>query len=211
MDGGTEPLMYTYHQDKVKNILFHNPLELITTTDGQIELDSIKILYKIKAIIYWTKNNYEKENIKLIVLDGLGKLLTICEQQMRLDNNIDPNGQVALRFWMTRNKLFLEIIEIVKSLPISKIFIAHEDFRPNPITSVEEQMSQVKIKTNAMIYTKIFMTRIDKLDHVIFKAKIDKNKYKLALEGKEYLVGSVEKNSNKIIWKGNEVINDLKN
>ncbi len=146
LDSGNIPLLNQYHASKKENFIVKNPL-VESFTEDDVYIDYHKTFARMRSVVKWTRNNYKKHKIKAIVFDGLSTALKHAEYQMRLDKNIDADGGVSTRYWLIRNKLFLELLEQIKSLPISKFFIAHEDF----ILKVGEDNSSLKEKTNAMV------------------------------------------------------------
>ena len=135
------------------------------------------------------------------MFDGLSTALTYAENQMRIEKNITPDGGVNLAFWKLRNKLFIETLEQIKSIPIARFFIAHEDF----IQSKDNELSSVKAKTNQMMFQKIRCIRESLPNEVVYKAVIDKSKYNVNVEGLEFEFCNVDKQTGKAEWKGDEI------
>lgn len=204
LDGGNVPLITTYHMDKIKNIQCVNPLVTSETEEGTV-IDYQKTFAKIRAIIRYVKTSHKTENIKAIVFDGLSTALKHAEHQMRLDKNIADDGGVMLKYWLIRNKIFIETLEQLKSIPIAKFFIAHEDF----IGKAGEELSSVKSKTAQMCFQKIKCERVDSKDKVVFKAIIDKSKYNVRAEGKAITFCEVDKTKDVVKWDTAEVFRCL--
>lgn len=206
LDGGVLPLLESCWKDEfVKGkVLWVNPLEL--TKDDvkkQIVLDYKKTFTKIKAMVLWVKNNYKGKNIRAVVFDGLSTALNYAESQMRIERNLTPDGGVNMAFWKIRNKYFTEILETIKSLPVARIFISHEDFIEDLIASPDRKISVVKQKTNQMMWQKIRTSRTDINGTVEYTYVIDKSKYKAVAEGKSSIFLSVE--GDKFNWTGEKV------
>lgn len=201
LDGGNEPILDTYHADKKDQILIHNPLETTISSDGRKVIAFKRTMDKVKFIVDWIRRNYEKENIKAVSIDGLSKLLKYAEYQMRIDTNIKPDGGVEYRYWKIRNQMFMEIIEIMKSLPIDKFYVAHDDFIQ---FSGNEEIAKVKIETNRIMYQKIRCIRKDTINKVEYVAIVDKSKYNVRLEGARFTFLTVNKEEKTFEWKGKE-------
>jgi hypothetical protein len=197
LDGGSRPLKETYHLNKGKNLIVLNPLCTFEAETGT-EIDYLRTFGKIRAIIRYVRDNYKKEKIKAIIFDGLSTALTYAEQQMRVERHLDPDGGVQTRFWMLRNKLFLETLEQIKVLPIAKIFIGHENF----ISSEDptKKTSSVIMKTSAMMFQKIKCQRINNPNSIEFIATIDKSKYSVKSEGQRIVFCEVNKAEKSFRW-----------
>ena len=211
LDGGNIPLLIKHHKKrcednkrKLKDVyIVKNPL-YEENVNGDIVFNYKKTFSRVKGIIKWVRNNITKFKIKYVVFDGLSTALKHAEQQMRIDRHLAADGGVQLRYWMVRNKHFIESLEHIKSLPISKLFIAHEDF-----VLKDSDNSAVKEKTNAMMHQKIKCERLANGDHAEFKATIDKNKFSTATEGKSYVVCEVDNDKGKYTWNTKMLFDEL--
>ena len=177
MDRSNLPIWESYHGSD-PNILIKDPVTMRYDEDGRFTVDYLDTMNRMKAAMVWLKENYEEQNITVVVLDGLNKLLKYAEYQMRTDANIDESGGVSMRYWIKRSKSFMEVLEIMKGLPIHKIYIAHEDFIVSPETA------SVKINTNQLMDTKVMLTRTVDEDGVSYVATIDKHKSNSTFEGR---------------------------
>lgn len=108
-------------------IIVIDPREFsIDEINGDWKFDYIRTMGKIKALLMWVKTNQEKLNIHTIVMDGVDIFLSeICENQMRMDESLDISGGVKMTFWKSRNKYFYDVINMLLSIDINKIFITH--------------------------------------------------------------------------------------
>lgn len=198
LDGGNSPLIQSYYKDN-KNMVVINPIEILVGS-SDVEIDYKKTMAKIKAIVKYVKDHEDK--FSAIVLDGLSTLLKYAEYQTRIDKNIAPDGGMQLRYWLNRNKIFLEVLEIMKSINLDKFFIGHRD-----LIVKDEKDASVKQKLNQMIHQRILCEKRLELGVVSFIAKIDKSKYNINLEGKEYEIARVE--AGKSAWKADELFKGL--
>jgi len=203
LDGGSIPLLTAYHSSKRDCITVIDPLELKHSKTGT-EIDYLMTFAKVKAIVRYVRDHHIEQKIKGIVFDGLTTALDYAEQQMRLDKNIDVDGGVQLRYWLNRNKLFLETLEQIRCMPIAKFFIGHENF-----IMKAGQNSAVIEKTNAMMIQKIRCVRNDNLSDVKFNAIIDKSKYNISSEGANIEFGTVSKSSKEFNWNTDEIFKML--
>jgi hypothetical protein len=192
---------------------YHGKEKKIIVPEGIIVKDDYKqTIDNMVALITYVKDH--KEEYSVFVMDGLSTLLKYCEYIMRIEKNISADGGVSLRYWVERNKKFIEILEYIKSIQgIDKFFIAHEDF----ITS--EETAAVKIKTNQMIHQRIICKKIKEKDgigkdakptgNIYFEATIDKSKYNLEKQGKAYIFAKVPK-TGKPTWNIEGIFEGLK-
>ncbi len=127
------------------------------------------------------------------------------KKRRRLEKNIAPDGGVQTRYWLLRNKLFIETLEQLKSLPCDTFLIAHEDFILNPLGD----NASVKEKTNAMVWQKIRCERKVSPNEIQFVATIDKSKYRVESEGREMIFCTVNKTTKEVKWDTTEVLKSL--
>jgi len=207
LDGGGMPLKETYHKDKGENLIVIDPLVTKETEEGT-EIDYQSTFAKIRAIIRYVRNNYIQDKIKAIVFDGLSTALSYAEQQMRLDKHLDVDGGVQTRYWLMRNKLFLETLEQVKGIPIAKFFIAHENFVAESSDPLKTP-SSVIMKTHMMMWQKIRCERKDSTLDVNYTATIDKSKYGSKVDGAIVNVCRVDKSTKTVKWNAKEVFKIL--
>lgn len=197
LDGGNIPIIQNYYPDQTDRIFHLQPIVLNNT-----DIDYIATFEKIRNVIYWVKNNYEQENIKAIVFDGLSTALSYAEQQMRIEKHLQVDGGVNMAFWKIRNKYFIEMLEQIKSIPIARFYIAHEDF----IISNDEKSSAVKDKTNQMMFQKILCEKQNNFESTDFLATVHKSKFDVRQEGKKLQFISVQKKTGDFDFSGEEVI-----
>jgi len=154
-----------YHREAVNsgNIIYYDPV--IWSTNPRTNapyLDYDATINSVNAIAIAVKEEAEENgNIKGIILDGLSKLLKWSEYLMRLEKEIDIAGGVDMRYWQLRNKLFLETLELYKSLPMDKYLIFHQDFLPE--IDADKKLSQVKINANQMIFRELYVKKLIKV------------------------------------------------
>ena len=206
LDGGNLPLIETYYPDTRASYIVRNP-EVTTWEDNEVVIDYRQTMARIRAIARWLTKNYADKKIKAVCLDGVSTLLRIAEYQMRVEKNIDADGGVSTRYWIRRNKSFLEILQLLKGIPIDKFFIAHEDFIL-PLDA-KEKVSAVKSKTNQLMFQKVHCTRKQTADDVIYTATVDKNKFNVSTEGKAVDFLKVRREDGKWKFRGTEVLNML--
>ena len=209
LDLGATPLLNKYHREKVQsgNIIPYNPIKWGEGPKGTPIIDYEATLDTIYAIAVAVLNNWEKQKVKAIIFDGGSKFLKFSEQQMRVEKALTPDGGVSQRYWIVRNKLFLEGLEFFKMLPIHTIFIFHNDFIPNQPGS--EKIAAVKLQTNQMMSQKIFCERIDTGATVNFRATVHKFKGNIIKEGKVIEFATVNKEEEKFTWEGQKVLDEL--
>ncbi len=109
------------------SIIVIDPREFnIDETTGDWNFDYIKTMAKIKAFLMYLKLNYKKLNTKAIVVDGIDVLLSeICENQLRMEKNLDAAGGVQMSFWKIRNKYFYDILNMLFTIDVDKYLITH--------------------------------------------------------------------------------------
>tara|TARA_Y100000310_G_scaffold267782_1_gene280005 strand:- start:28258 stop:29148 length:891 start_codon:yes stop_codon:yes gene_type:complete len=206
LDGGNEPLLHTYNTNKINNIYVVNPLTMFK--DGNnVSIDYKETMNKVRLYIEWLSRNIEKESIKVVALDGLSQLLKYAELQMRLEQYLTPDKGVEYRYWKNRNKMFLELLEQIKSLPIDTFFVSHADFI---ILEGDEEIAKVKKDTNRMMWQKLRCIRKVLNDKVVYSVMVDKSKYNVNVEGQEFGFLEVDKESKTFNWKGEDVFKLLR-
>lgn len=211
LDSGNLPLILEHHSHKVAKgaIKYWDPTVWGEDEEGRPVLNYKKTMDIINAIALASKQEWqENQSIKAIILDGGSKLLKFSEQQMRLEKALTPDGGVQTRYWLVRNKMFLETLDLYKSLPFDKYFIFHEDFIP--VSGSADKLASVKIQTNQMMFQKIHCERVDKGPTVEYKARIDKSKFDITKEGKVITFGEVNKKDESFVWNPNKVIRELR-
>lgn len=212
LDSGNIPLLIEHHTDKInKNaISYRDPVKWDYDEKGNPILNYRQTFAEINAIAVAAKNRWNSHHdIKAIILDGGSKLLKYSEQQMRLEKALTPDGGVQTRYWLIRNKMFLETLELYKSLPFDKYFIFHEDFIPFTSTT-DKKFASVKLQTNQMMFQKVFCERVDTGPKVEFRATIHKSKFDITKEGKMINFGEVNKKEEEYIWNPDKVIRALR-
>jgi hypothetical protein len=212
LDSGNLPLLLEHHRDKIGAgiIKYKDPVQWAQDADGNPYLDYKKTIAIINAIAIAAKEEWEEnQNIKGIILDGGSKLLKYSEQQMRLEKTLTPDGGVSMRYWLIRNKMFLETLELYKSLPFDKYFIFHEDFIPGAVGG-PDKIASVKLQTNQMMFQKIKCERVDLGPTVEYTAVIDKSKFDITQEGRKFIFGNVDKKTEDYSWKPERVLSRLR-
>jgi hypothetical protein len=218
LDGGCEPLL-THNAKRCRDagrepsdvFWIRNPIVIEYDEEESIGINYIKTFEHIRGAVqemlapvsetdktpFWEANK-----IKVFVFDGLSTALKYAESQMRIEKEIAPDGGVSTRFWLIRNKLFLETLEIIKSLPFSTFFVAHEDFDIRNDTDA----AAVKIKTNALCHQKILCKKVVAGKETRFEAQILKSKYDVKLEGKMFIFAKVNNETGQYEWKPEQVL-----
>ncbi len=115
-----------YHKDD-PNLITLDITELkIDEETGDQVVDYIKSMAKLKALLKWVRENKDTLNIKALVLDGADRLLSeYAERQMRLSENIDVAGGVAIKFWMIRNRHFSDVMDRFMEIDVDRYIISH--------------------------------------------------------------------------------------
>ena len=208
LDGGDTKLLMTYHKkeaDSGKITVLH-PLSIKENPETKdVTIDYIKTFSTIKAILKFVKDN--RNDYSAIVMDGISDLLKYAENQMRMEKHIMADGGVDMRYWKNRNQRFTEVLEAMKHIQgIDKFYIGHEDF------IISEKSAARKIKCNQMVQQRVICRRKetplpDGTKLVEFAAKIDKSKYNIEKEGKEYVFGRIEKGS--VTWDTSKIFEGL--
>ena len=127
LDGGNLPLISRYHKKNTTNFIVKNPMihpRAMKIEGDDIQFDYSIILSLIKGIVNVVSLHYKELQIKAVVFDGLSTFLKVCENIMRMEKHLTPDGGVNNLYWKIRSKHFLETILAIKSLPVNKLFIA---------------------------------------------------------------------------------------
>lgn len=209
LDLGCMPLLIEYYADKVYsgNIIYVNPIKWTEDENGTPIVDYKATIDEINAIGVAIREKWKEENVKAVIFDGGSKFLKYAEQQMRIEKAITPDGGVSQRYWIVRNKMFIEALELYKSLPVHKVFIFHDNFIPE--ARADRDISSVVLQTNQMMFQKIYCERIDSGAVVRFRATIHKSKGDITLEGKSVEFATVNKEEGSFEWNPEKVLSLL--
>lgn len=189
LDGGDKELKDAYYPT-IKKIITISPL-VSKTKEDDIVVDYKATIAKIKGLVLHVGRHIDEYDA--IVLDGLSALLKDSEYLMRMEKNMQVDGGVNQLYWKVRHKTFVDVLEIVKSLPnIDKFYIAHEDFDVAIDPPPGQRIAAPKLVANRMIHQRIRTTRTVENQKTTFKAEIDKSKYNVKMEGKEFTFCTVE-------------------
>lgn len=187
IDGNASALWRKFHKD-APYIKVKNPLTTKVTADKDgmpdVVVDYLTTFKKIKLALKVAADNPDKYDA--IVLDGLSTLLNYAAEQMKIEKNIQADGQVQMKYWMRRNARFLDILEQTRSIDkADKFFIGHDDFINVPGT-IKVSMggevvtlgktSSVIIKTNRMMDQRVFCEQLvdEKKNSITYRATIHK-------------------------------------
>lgn len=209
LDNGNMDTILQYHREKYENgnIILLNPIVWKENEDfSDIVIDYKETMKQIKAVGIIVQKQWEERKIKAIILDGLSKLLKFSEYQMRVEKSLDVSGGVSLKYWVNRNKSFLEMLELYKSLPIHKIYVGHENF---DIKVDAVDVSAILRDTNALMAQKVSFTVDEGIDDVTkFYAKIDKSKQDLRNKNAEICFAEVNTSdrTSKFTWEPEKVL-----
>ncbi len=109
------------------NIIVKDPREFsVDLETGDWNFDYIKTMKKIKALLMWTKTVKDKINLKTIVFDGADVFLSeVCENQMRIEKNLDAAGGVTYAYWKNRNKYFYDVMNLMFTIDVDKYILIH--------------------------------------------------------------------------------------
>lgn len=209
LDGGNYPVCLEYHHEAYEkdNIILYDPT-VMTDSRDDVTTDYKATMRNIKAAGAWIKEHWEEEKIRVVILDGMSKLLKFAEWQMRIEKSVDVSGGVTQRYWVNRNKAFLDIVELYKSIPVDTIFIGHTDFN---IKEGDKDVSAIKKNMNDLMFQKVSFTVEETADgKVKFWAKIDKSKQNLMNKGTKVCFAEVDTTDKSKGYKWNpKVVLDL--
>jgi hypothetical protein len=211
LDAGNLPIILEHHKEKVEagSIIYYDPMEWGEDGEGNPILDYDKTFQNINAIAIAAKKRQKEEgDIKAIILDGGSKLFKYAENEMRALKELDASQGAEWGFWKIRNKIFLESLELYKSLLFDKVFIFHDDFVP--IASDDKPISSAKLQTNQMMFQKVLTERRDLGPRVEYRATIHKSKFDIAKEGQVIVFGEVDKTDEKYKWEPEKVTSVLR-
>jgi len=214
-DDGCAPLKYKYY-DNDENLILLDP----TYIGEDNKPDYVATYDKSLAIIKYILEQEEAGvKIKAVVLDGLDSLLKICEYVMKIEDlKINPQAQITQSFeWGKRNSKYYTILLLLKRLKCHKFYITHmKDLKKWTIVpgSGDRELSTIGTKPNwqdqtpNMMFQKVLFTREDSNGKVVLKARIEKCKTNISLEGKEVTIAEISKDKSQ--WNGlKDLINQM--
>lgn len=201
LDGGCLPIAMQFHTEKLNSgqIIIKNPIEY---TDDY-EIDYLATMKKVRAVCVYLRDNYKKQNVKVVCVDGLSTLLKYCENQTRADKHVLPDGGMSFAYWKNRMHYFITTLETIKSLNCDRFFISHEDFIIGEDAEVmttadlkvkgKNKVSSVVLKTNQMMFQKF---KCDKKKHgkagMLYTIESDKVKANPGQEGKVFNILTIK-------------------
>lgn len=196
LDVGNEPSSLSYHREEYKrgNLVVWNPMEWkeVEKPDGSIvvELDYMTTMSRIKAAGIRIKQRHEKYKVRAVVLDGLSTLLKHAEWQMRIEKNLDVSGGVSQRYWVSRNKSFLEMLQLYKSIPLDVIFVGNANFG---IDENDPDVSKIYLDVNDLMFQKVHFYVVETPEGIVeFWGKIEKSKQNLKNRGRKIKFAEVD-------------------
>lgn len=198
LDIGNMPASLSYHRKAYENgnLILWNPLEMKEEElagERDFVTDYKLTMARVKAGAIWAKDNFEELKIRAVVLDGLSTLLKHSEWQMRLEKNLDVSGGVTQRYWVTRNKSFLEMLQLYKSIPLDVIFIGNSEFG---VDVNDKEASKIYRNVNDLVFQKVSFKVEETVDgQVEFWGKIEKSKQNIKNRGRTVKFGEVDLNN----------------
>ena len=125
LDDACKPL-HKAHWNSDTNIKIINPVQWVIS-DKEMIVDYDSTIAVIGSLIKVISDRIRSgEKVASFVLDGIDKLLTAAELQMRAYLDLEIDEGVSFVYWRRRNKAFLDILYAAKSLSCAKYFITHD-------------------------------------------------------------------------------------
>lgn len=199
VDGGCGSIKGKYFPND-EDIIIFDPLE--DSFDDEGSRDAPLIYNKINAFTKYIYNNQDELNMHSVILDGVDKFQDICGDKMQIEDlNKDPNARVKNSWnWQIRNRYYKDVMEKIKKMDCHRFFITHMKDKKKAIDG-ELQVIDEEINwhhsTDGMLHQMVYMYREEEDGKECFKARIEKSKGALNLEGKEYVVAEVDHASDK--------------
>jgi hypothetical protein len=200
LDAGDMDNLVQYWREEVANgkLRYYYPIiwENETKDGKQARVNYDKSIEEMRLIAMWILQedaegvpNYEKYNIKAVILDGISKLKGYAEYQMKNETNMDRTGDPMRKYWRIRNLDFLETLELYKVIPIDTIFVGREDFNKQP-----EKMGAIDRDTNDLVSQKLlFKVEEDEITHKVeFKARVLKSRQSFENRERELTFASID-------------------
>ena len=207
VDGSCEPLHWQYYNND-PNIIILDPY--VIGEDGKI--DYVQTYARILAFIKYIRGRETKEKIKAVILDGVDSLLKICEYVMKIEDlKIDPTARVSNSWdWERRNVKFRLAVMLLKRMRCHRFYTTHmkPEYKWLPTVDGKRELQVVDEKPDwersfpGLMFQKIHMLKEEQDGKVILKAKVEKCKTHLHLEGKEYVVAEIDPQSGDAKWNG---------
>jgi len=204
LDAGDKDNLVQYWQEEVADgkLRYYYPIiwERVIENGKQARINYDKSIEEMRLIAMWLLEKdendipyYIKYKVKAVVLDGISKLKSYAEYQMKNEVNIDRTGDPKHKYWRIRNIDFLETLELYKVVPIDTIFIGKEDFNKAP-----DEMAALDRDTNDLISQKLlFKTRKTEDGKTQFIARVLKSRQSFENREKEVVFAEIDPNNNK--------------
>ena len=198
LDAGDMDNLVQYWKEEVANgkLRYFYPIvwEQDTEDGKHARVNYDKSIERMRLIAMWLLEedaegipNYKKHNVKAVILDGISKLKSYAEYQMKNETNMDRTGDPKRKYWRIRNVDFLETLELYKVIPIDTIFVGREDFNKKP-----EDMGAIDRDTNDLVSQKLLFKIVKETGKVEFKARVLKSRQSFEDREKEIVFATVD-------------------
>ena len=203
LDDACKPL-HNAHWHSDPNIKIINPVQWIAS-DREMIVDYDSTIAVIGSLIKVISDRIiSGEKVASFVLDGLDKLLTAAELQMRAYLDLEIDEGVSFVYWRRRNKAFLDILYAAKALSCAKYFITHDkkkDIRKGDNVIGEIVTPDWYKSVPGMMHQIIHCERSSGIDGTVtYTATVEKYKGRPEILMKKAQVLSVEKGI--VTWNG---------
>lgn len=205
-DGGALAIKKKYFGND-PNVKIFDPL----TQDDEGNIDYATTYRKcLHFVRYIRQKERDGERIKAVIMDGIDSFLKNCEILMKIEDlKQDPTSRVKdVWSWEKRNTRFYQVVIPLTRMKCQRYFITHmkplmdfvSDGKGGRALKVVGHEPVWEKTFPARMHQKIHLERIEEGDVIRLKATIEKSKTALELEGKEYNVAEITKDS--ASWKG---------
>lgn len=210
VDGSASPIHLKYF-DRDPKIIVVDPIGIAEETG---DIDWVGSYQRILDITRYLRKKETELNLKGVVIDGLDTLLKICEMKMKLEDlRVNPQARVTDTWsWGFRNSAFLLIVKMIKGLKCDRLYTTHKKYLTG-WTSTPEGGRTIAITgetpiwektTPNLMFQKLKMERVEKGKLIQWIATVDKCKTNSTIEGKQYVMLSVNHATNppEVEWNG---------
>jgi len=184
LDAGATENISEYFSKEYESgqIQYFNPIEKNKKGEGRREasFNYDQTMTNLRKLIGYVEQNWERQNIKIIVFDGLSILRQYSELQMKLDKHMDASGDPKRRYWRERNLDVLEPLKMIKMIPIDSIIIGGAEF-----CDFEKSKQALYQNINDLVSQKVIFTMFDEDKTMKFFAKIAKSRQNFRNLGEE--------------------------
>lgn len=182
-----------------RRVILWNPVQTTSTEEGATIVDRGETVSAIATAAATLQDMIaEGYKVKAVIIDGISFVLQYCEAFMRDEKGLGADEGAKHQVWKIRNDKFREFKDPFMALPLTVIFIGHEDFIPE-YTPADQNFALVKQKLIDECSMRIILTKVQDPNNTHIQhylATIKKDRSNVLVVDKDYIFMSVNNKKN---------------